>query len=122
MTDNTNQLVDAGLAALAQDMQGAAPRPGPDLIARVLADAAAVSAERAPAPEATSQTTQSTPGLMNLMFGWTTGAIATMTLCLSIGFAVGMEMDNDIMTFDEDAMETEMADGADAMFMPEEFF
>ena len=49
MVEKMDKALDDALSGLAREMRGAAALPGPDLTARVLADAAAVAAERAPA-------------------------------------------------------------------------
>ncbi len=86
--------IDAALDALGQEALAGSPRPGPDLVARVLADAAAV----APAPEVrlqpgTVQTTTS-ESWIDRVFGWTGGVVATLALCFAIGIGVGMGMDD----------------------------
>jgi hypothetical protein len=86
--------IDAALDALAEEALAGSPRPGPDLVARVLADAAAV----APAPEVrlTAGETQAAAPVswMDRIFGWTGGAVATLVLCFGIGLGVGMAMDD----------------------------
>lgn len=88
--------LDAALDALGRDALAGSPRPGPDLIARVLADAADV------APAQTAEVAPSTQGAapegrwLDALFGWTSGALATMALCFAIGVGVGLEAEIDI--------------------------
>src|SRR5690606_34721918 len=88
-------MADAALTALAREAAEAAPKPGSDLVARVLADAAAVSAERpasAPARRRAAAGAER-PSLLDRLFGWQAGAIAAMTLALGLGFGLGLELE-----------------------------
>ncbi|MEM1297829.1 MAG: hypothetical protein AAGH68_01025 [Pseudomonadota bacterium] len=88
--DAADLLVADGLAALADEVNARAPRPGADLMARVLADAAAVAPAQAHAP---TETAPARPrGVMDMLFGWTGGTVAGVSLCLTMGVAVGMEI------------------------------
>ncbi len=86
--------VDAALDALGREAVAGSPRPGPDLVARVLADAAAV----APAPKVELHSgdmrTVAGESWLDRLFGWTGGVVATMVLCFAIGIGVGMGMDD----------------------------
>lgn len=98
MTDQATFDLDAELDALAREVNDAAPRPGPDLMARVLADAGAIAADirdSAPAPAIAAGAQQTAGGfsLRTLLFGWTGGAVAAMALALVIGMGVGMQLD-----------------------------
>lgn len=85
------ELVDPGLARLAREVNGTTPRPGTDLTARVLADAASIAPPR---PEAGMVTTPARPRtLRDLVLGWTGGAVAALSIGLTLGIAVGMEME-----------------------------
>lgn len=89
--------IDAALAALVREVERSAPRPGPDLVARVLADAAA-TVPVTPGVAATGNTARDTgEGLIETLFGWTSawtgGAVAAMALSLAIGIGVGMELE-----------------------------
>lgn len=90
LDDATDLLVADGLDALASEVNARAPRPGADLMARVLADAAAV------APVAADTRIEMRParprGIMDVLFGWTGGTVAALSLCLTMGVAVGMEI------------------------------
>ena len=86
--------IDAALAALASEVEHRSPRPGPDLMARVLADAAAtapVAAGMAVAGKAAQGA--ASPGLWETLFGWTSGAVAAMALSLALGIGIGMELE-----------------------------
>lgn len=88
--------IDLALAGLVRDVERNAPRPGPDLVARVLADAAAAAPGVAAAVAAAGGTVRG-PGLVETFFGWTSawtgGAVAAMALSLAIGIGVGMELE-----------------------------
>lgn len=109
--------LDAALTALAREARAASPGPGPDLVARVLADAATVSTGRAapapPRPVAGSAAGAATgrAGLLDAafgaLFGWTTGAVACMALGLAIGIGVGLEMDAGPLTIFDNSTQAE---------------
>lgn len=88
--------IDMALAGLVRDVERNAPRPGPDLVARVLADAAAATPGVA-AVGAVAGGTARGSGLIETLFGWTSawtgGAVAAMALSLAIGIGVGMELE-----------------------------
>lgn len=91
-------LADAALTVLAREVTAATPRPGHDLVARVLGDAAEMAAERNATARTGSEAQRTRPrpirtGLMERLFGWQIGAVATMMLALGIGFGVGLELD-----------------------------
>jgi len=122
MTDQTAYELDAALAGLAADVRANTPRPGPDLIARVLADAAEVAAAHRPV------TVAARPGggrarsrIVEILLGWQCGAVAAMAVALVVGIGVGMEID----TSNIPMMEAEEDDGvfftADAGFLPDDF-
>ena len=86
--------MDAVLNTLAEEVGRSSPRPGPDLVARVLADAAAaapVAAGVAVAGKVAHGATS--PGIWETLFGWTSGAVAAMALSLALGVGIGMELE-----------------------------
>ena len=85
--------IDAALAALADEVKQHSPRPGPDLVARVLADAAAAAPVAAGVAVAGKAVHGASPGLWETLFGWTSGAVAAMALSLAIGVGIGMELE-----------------------------
>lgn len=90
--------IDAALAGLARDVERSAPRPGPDLVARVLADAAtAVPVTGGSTAGKETVRASGASGLIETLFGWTSawtgGAVAAMALSLAIGIGVGMELE-----------------------------
>lgn len=118
MAENAEKHMDMLLKQLANDVAENTPRPGPDLMARVLADASDVIAAR-PAEKAVTVTAPaSKTGLMVFFLGWAGGAAAAMVVALVIGIGVGMEIEPGAMPFmdaEEDTLT--MADGG---FMPED--
>lgn len=104
-------LSDAALTILASEAAAAAPLPRADLVARVLGDAAEVTAERAraadakaparhrEAPPRKAQPQKTRTGLLDLLFGWQTGAVAMLMLALGLGVGVGLELDPEVMSF-----------------------
>ena len=118
MVEKMDKALDDALSGLAREMRGAAPLPGPDLTARVLADAAAVAAERAPAvaPARAMQAPPVRRGVFDTLFGWTSGAVAAIAVCMSVGIAVGMEID----ATDLPMMGEEEPEMIDPMSSPEE--
>lgn len=94
MTEKAEFDLDRALAGLAADVNGGAPGPGPELMARVLADAGSVSAARA-VPEAPARSGASGPQLRlsDVLFGWTSGAAAAFALCLALGIGVGLGLE-----------------------------
>ena len=110
--------MDTLLKQLAEDVAENTPRPGPDLMARVLADASDVIAAQ-PRP-VVEQPVQSIPqrSLFDTLLGWGTGAVAALAVALVLGIGVGMEMEPGALPFmdvEEDTLT--MADGG---FMPED--
>lgn len=99
MTEMSEKMLDDALEALARDAAAASPRPSPDLLARVLADAGQIAAAR-PVVEAAkadgtarAAATPAKSSLADLFFGWASGAAAAMVLALAVGIGVGMEME-----------------------------
>lgn len=88
--------IDVAMAGLVRDVERNAPRPGPDLVARVLADAAGAAPGVSAAGTAAGGAARG-PGLIETFFGWTSawtgGAVAAMALSLAIGIGVGMELE-----------------------------
>ena len=126
MVENMDKALDTALDELAREARAATPLPGPDLTARVLSDAAMVSSERAPRTVG-AKASQALPvqrGIFEILFGWTSGAIAAVTVCMSVGIAVGMEIDASDLPM-MGSGEIEMVDPmsspseADEMFGPE---
>ncbi|MGP1355585.1 hypothetical protein [Roseicyclus sp.] len=79
--DGTDRALDALLS------EAGAERPGPDLVARVLADAARVQAEAAtPAPRRRGLFREP-PGLVAALGGW--GGLSGVTAAGLVGLAVG---------------------------------
>lgn len=138
MTDDVDGIAEAqtksALDALAREVATASPRPTPDLVARVLADAAAVSASRAalagagvatasvgggavdgtPAPRATAGATDGgAAGLLDWLLGWSSGATAALALSLALGITIGYGLEpGDLPMTAQDLSETvAMADG-----------
>ena len=93
MVEHMDKALDDALGGLAREMRDAAPLPGPDLTARVLADAAAVAAAKAPVEARPAPAGAGGAGVLERLFGWTSGALAAMAVCMSVGIAVGMEID-----------------------------
>lgn len=85
--------IESALDVLGREAAAGSPRPGPDLVARVLADAAALG--RPATEQFQTQRPAAAPavGLLDRLFGWTGGAVATMVICFAIGIGVGMELD-----------------------------
>ena len=101
--------IDAALAGLVRDVERNAPRPGPDLVARVLADAAATVPVVPVAGAATAGARRGSE-MLETIFGWTSawasGAVAAMALSLAIGIGVGMELEpGDLPMTETDAVE-----------------
>lgn len=122
MTNEAETKLDKVLEELARDVREATPRPSTDLVARVLADAAAITSASRSAERRMASATAATPKmqLSGLLFGWASGAVAAMTLALIIGMGVGLQIDPDTLPLIEppDDGIIVMADGA---MMPEEF-
>lgn len=128
MTESANikmdRAIDRALTALSREVREATPRPGPDLVARVLADAAAVSHAARPAQVQGQATRRAELARVLVwvraaMFGWASGAVAAMAVALVIGISVGLEMekaDLPLLASADEGM-LGMADGA---LIPEE--
>lgn len=92
MADKRAFDLDAGLAELAQTARRTAPRPSADLMARVLADAGAVSASAArEAPAARKRRWFDLRSMLGGMPGFAGGAVAAMALGLVLGLGIGYE-------------------------------
>lgn len=120
MDGATVQAIDTALDRLGQAVTAAAPRPGTDLMARVLADAASV------APVAAQAGVELAPArprsLVDRLFGWTGGTVAAMSICLTMGVAIGMEMPEDRMpVIGSDSVELAEAEADPMGFLPEDF-
>lgn len=81
--------LDAALARLARAEADAAPAPRPELIARILADAADVSAAAHAARPAAQPGPVIRPVRSRTRWGWFGGALAAMALSLSAGVGAG---------------------------------
>lgn len=94
MADKRAFDLDTGLSALAQTARDTAPRPSADLMARVLADAGAVSAEAGAsrdAPMARKRRRFDLPSVLGRIPGFAGGAVAAMALGLVLGLGIGYE-------------------------------
>ena len=121
MTDRFD--LDAALSELAGDVAKATPRPGADLMARVLADAANVTADNAVVEKAPAAVKVATdrPRLFDLLFGWTATATAAAAIALVVGIGVGMEMDADLPMMAADEGPAVEFFATDAGFLPDDF-
>ena len=122
MSDRVEMDLDAALDELAADVVAATPRPGTDLTARVLADAAAVAAATVPAEEVRQSVAPTAGGfsLSDFLFGWAGGATAAAALALVIGITVGMQVDADLpMMTENDGQEVGLF--ADSGFLSDDF-
>lgn len=121
-SDRIESDLDAALQALADDVMQATPHPGTDLTARVLADAAAVSAAMRPAEERPAAPVAVGGGfsLREFFFGWAAGAAAAAALALIVGIGIGMQMDSDLpmVAADEDGAGEFFT--ADSGFLPDD--
>lgn len=116
--------LDAALTELAGDVAKATPRPGADLMARVLADAANVAASKAAmdrASAATRVTNVKRPSLFDMLFGWTATATAAAALAFVVGMGVGMQIDADLPMMANDDGPTVEFFATDSGFLPDEF-
>ena len=96
MSDRIEFDVEAALEELAADAVAAAPRPGADLVARVLADAASVTAAAISPVAEPARVRTAGFGLRDLLFGWAAGAAAAAALALVVGIGVGMRMESEL--------------------------
>ena len=122
MTDRFD--LDAALTELANDVAKATPRPGADLMARVLADAANVTADNAVVdakPSTVTVTDTNRPHLFDILFGWTATATAAAAIALVVGIGVGMEMDGDLPMMASDEGPTAEFFATDTGFLPDDF-
>ncbi len=123
MTDRHEIELDAALDALAADVAAASPRPGTDVMARVLADAAAIApaATAAPVVELRDPANATASGfsLRELFFGWAAGATAAATLALVVGISVGMQVDTGLPLMAEDEV-SETGLFAENGFLPDD--
>lgn len=103
MTDKAPFNPDAALAALARAERAARPRVSERLQARVLADAAEISAEaRARQPAAGARRPAAAGrgwlgGRLPGLDGWAGAGIAAAILCLAIGLGVGYEAGDQVL-------------------------
>lgn len=114
MDENMERRLDQALADLAEEVQTASPRPSPDLMARVLADAADVTGQ-VPQPQPVRRATP----LRVWSLGWLGGAVAAMAVALMLGIGVGAQLepaDLPLMASDDQG-EMVLSDGG---FLPEE--
>ena len=83
MAEALDKKIDEAMATLAREITANAPRPDTDLVARVLADAAAMAP--APLAEGRAERGLTVPAqrqsLTDLIFGWTGGALAAPAVC-----------------------------------------
>lgn len=114
MDEKMNRQLDQALDALAEEVRAASPLPGPDLMARVLADAADHTAA-APAPAPVRPERRG--GLWD--FGWLGGTVAAMAVALLIGMGIGLQMDTADLPLLAAAETGEMM-LSDGGFLPEE--
>ena len=94
MADKRAFDLDAGLAELAQAARRTAPRPSADLMERILADAAEVSAAGGLAKKAAAAPPKRRFGLLAAFARlpvFTGGAVAAMALGLVLGLGIGSE-------------------------------
>lgn len=86
MAGDREEALDAALARLARIEAAAAPRASEALMAKILADAADTAAAAVPAgvPAARAPV-----GAVRRRWGWVGGAIAAMTMSLTLGMGVG---------------------------------
>ena len=103
MTDKAPFDLDAALSALSRDERLARPAVSGRLLARVLADAATVSADRlamaTPVAELVPQYAGRSGGfrLFGLFDAWAAAAVAAVVLCLFAGIGVGYQSGPDIL-------------------------
>ncbi|MEM7060167.1 MAG: hypothetical protein AAF557_21505 [Pseudomonadota bacterium] len=118
MVEDAEKHMDTLLQQLADDAVAGTPRPGPDLMARVLADASDVIAAQPRAAAANQTVAPTKPGIMDFFLGWAGGAVAAMAVALVIGIGVGMEIEPGNVPFMDTEEDTlTIADGG---FMPED--
>lgn len=125
MTDATQHNakfdLDEALDALSRDAEAGSPRPGPDLVARVLAGAAAEVQHPLETADTTYQASVArAPSVFEALFGWTSGAVAAMALSLAMGVGLGMELDPGDLPMTEEPV-TEQFELADGSLFNEDF-
>jgi hypothetical protein len=123
MTERSRFDLDAALTALERDERAARPNPSAILTARVLGDAAEVTARLAAASQkapASAERIRAGGGWLRY-FGfadaWAGAAVAAVMLFLVLGFGVGYEAGPEVMAeagFDD--QETTLADAGDGLF------
>lgn len=93
MTERSPFDLDAALAALGRDEQASHPAVSENLRARVLADAAAITAGRVKSGTASRPKAVPTKRfwLLGLFDIWAGAAVAAVAICLAIGLGVGYE-------------------------------
>ena len=99
MAESAEKHMDMLLSRLADEVADNTPRPGPDLMARVLAVASDVIASRPAETKAIVLEPARKPGLMDFVLGWAGGAVAAMVVALVIGIGVGMEIEPGAVPF-----------------------
>lgn len=85
MAGDREEALDAALARLARIEAAAAPRASEALMAKILADAADTAAAAVPA----AAPLRAPAGAVRRRWGWIGGAIAAMTMSLTLGMGVG---------------------------------
>lgn len=95
MIDRNDTNVADTLDQVGAQYRAAAPRPDADLVARVLADAAAAMPQTAHSVRDTAQARSLPRWLAPLdgVLSWANGAVAAMALALALGIGAGMEAD-----------------------------
>ena len=99
MTDKAPFDLDAALAALAADERAARPAVSESLQARVLGDAAEVTAESAATMARPARKPARSGGfrLFGLFDAWSGAAVAAVALCLAIGLGVGYRVGPEVL-------------------------
>ena len=88
MTERWESEIEAELATLGRSARAAAPRPGDDLVARVLADAAAAAPPETETPPAPARRARRLPALGELLARPGLAA-ACAAACLAVGIGLG---------------------------------
>lgn len=103
MTELSEREIAGLLDDLGTKTRAAAPRPGPDLMARVLADASDAMPQAEATAPARATRSGGWIGLMDRIWNWENGAMAAMALCLAVGIGVGMETDLSVLALQSTA-------------------
>ncbi|MEM8791524.1 MAG: hypothetical protein AAGE80_07890 [Pseudomonadota bacterium] len=120
MSDQVNYELDKRLEEIARQVDGRAPKPSNDLILRILADAADVSAEQVPATQPTAPATTRLPFRLEIFSVWSGGAVAVMVLGLMIGVGIGYGYGSDTIALGNFANDLALADFDEAFIGVEE--